>query len=81
MIDYGYHPPTVYFPLTIKESIMIEPTETESKETIDGFIDAMIAIAERAKSDPESLRAAPVTTPVSRLDETAAARKPNIACI
>jgi len=81
LIDYGYHPPTVYFPLTIKESIMIEPTETESKETLDAFIAAMIDIAERAKTDPESLRQAPISTPVSRLDETTAARKPNIACI
>ena len=60
---------------------MIEPTETESKETLDAFIAAMIDIAERAKTDPESLRQAPISTPVSRLDETTAARKPNIACI
>ena len=81
LIDYGYHPPTVYFPLTVKEAIMIEPTETESKETLDAFIAAMIEIAETAQRDPEKLQAAPITTPVSRLDETAAARKPNIACV
>ena len=81
LIDYGFHPPTVYFPLTVRESIMIEPTETESKETLDAFITAMIEIAEQAQSDPQKLHDAPVTTPVSRLDETAAARKPNIACL
>ena len=81
LIDYGVHPPTVYFPLTVKEAIMIEPTETESKETLDTFIAAMIEIAEIAQRDPAKLLAAPVTTPVTRLDETAAARKPNIACV
>lgn len=59
LLDYGYHPPTVYFPLIIDQALMIEPTETESKETIDGFIDAMIAIAEEAKSNPELLKTAP----------------------
>ena len=72
LIDEGYHPPTIYFPLIVKEAMMIEPTETESKETIDAFIAAMLRIAERAQRDPEALHAAPTTTPVSRLDETKA---------
>ena len=79
LIDRGFHPPTVYFPTIVKEAMMIEPTETESKETIDEFIDAMIEIAELAKTDPEKLREAPTTTPVSRPDETAAAKNPDIA--
>jgi len=79
LIDRGYHPPTVYFPLIVDEAMMIEPTETESQETLDGFIDAMIEIAELAKTDPESLHAAPITTCVTRLDEALAARKPNVA--
>mgnify|MGYP003797967273 FL=1 len=81
LIDMGYHPPTIYFPLIVKEALMIEPTETESKETIDAFVGAMIEIARLARSEPEKLKAAPVTTPVGRLDETAAARNPNIACL
>jgi len=81
LIDRGYHPPTVYFPLIVKESIMIEPTETESKETMDAFIDAMIEIAKQAQTEPEKIHAAPVTTPVGRLDETAAAKNPNIASL
>jgi glycine dehydrogenase subunit 2 len=79
LIDRGFHPPTVYFPTIVKEALMIEPTETESKETIDEFIDAMIEIAELAKTDPEKLKEAPTTTPVSRPDETAAARNLDIA--
>ncbi len=79
LIDRGFHPPTVYFPITVHESIMIEPTETESKETLDAFIDAMIEIAGLAENDPEKLKAAPVTTPVSRPDEVAAAKNLNIA--
>ena len=81
LIDKGFHPPTVYFPGTVKESIMIEPTETESKETLDSFINAMIEIAEQAKTNPESLKDAPVSTPISRPDETAAARDINVACL
>lgn len=77
LLDRGYHAPTVYFPLTVKESIMIEPTETESKETLDAFCDAMLEIAELAKTDPEALRNAPVTTPVGRLDEVKAAKELN----
>ncbi|MBN1844695.1 MAG: aminomethyl-transferring glycine dehydrogenase subunit GcvPB [Sedimentisphaerales bacterium] len=79
LIDAGFHPPTVYFPTIVKESLMIEPTETESRETLDGFIEAMIEIARRAQTDPDSLRSAPRTTPVGRLDETAAARQINVA--
>ncbi|MCQ4086237.1 aminomethyl-transferring glycine dehydrogenase subunit GcvPB [Saccharibacillus sp. JS10] len=80
LLDFGYHPPTIYFPLNVEECIMIEPTETESKETLDGFIDTMIRIAEEAKTDPELLLNAPYTTPVTRLDETNAARKPVLNC-
>ena len=79
LIDRGFHPPTVYFPTIVKEALMIEPTETESKETIDAFISAMIEIAELAKTDPAKLKEAPTTTPVSRPDETAAARNLDIA--
>jgi glycine dehydrogenase subunit 2 len=81
LIDRGFHPPTVYFPITVHEAIMIEPTETESKETLDAFIDAMIEIAGLAENDPEKLRAAPTTTPVSRPDEVAAAKNLNIASL
>ncbi|WP_251860104.1 aminomethyl-transferring glycine dehydrogenase subunit GcvPB [Clostridium sp. Marseille-Q2269] len=76
LIDYGVHPPTVYFPLIIEEALMIEPTESESKETIDEFIDAMKKIAVEAKENPEILHDAPVTAPVRRLDQVKAARKP-----
>jgi glycine dehydrogenase subunit 2 len=79
LIDKGFHPPTVYFPTIVKEAMMIEPTETESKETLDEFIEAMIEIAKQAKSEPEKLRQAPINTPVSRPDETAAAKNLNIA--
>jgi glycine dehydrogenase subunit 2 len=74
LIDAGFHPPTVYFPLIVKEAMMIEPTETESKETLDAFIGAMKHIAAIARKDPAALHAAPRTTPVGRLDETKAAR-------
>ncbi|MBI9085851.1 MAG: aminomethyl-transferring glycine dehydrogenase subunit GcvPB [Desulfobacterales bacterium] len=76
LMDYGFHPPTIYFPLVVSGAIMVEPTESESKEDIDGFIAAMRAIAEEAKTDPEALHDAPVNTKVRRLDETGAARKP-----
>ena len=76
LLDHGYHPPTIYFPLIIHEAMMIEPTESESKETIDGFIDVMIAIAKEAKENPESLKTAPHDTLVRRPDETKAARNP-----
>ena len=76
LIDRGFHPPTVYFPLVVPEALMVEPTETESLETLDSFIDAMKDIAETAASDPESLHAAPTTTPVGRLDEVRAVKEP-----
>ncbi|WP_066385410.1 aminomethyl-transferring glycine dehydrogenase subunit GcvPB [Neobacillus mesonae] len=76
LLDFGYHPPTIYFPLNVEECIMIEPTETESKETLDSFIDAMIQIAKEAEENPEIVQEAPHTTVVGRLDETTAARKP-----
>ena len=76
LLDYGFHPPTVYFPLVIEGSFMVEPTETESKEDIDQFIDAVKAIAKEAKQNPEILKKAPLLTKVTRLDEVAAARKP-----
>ena len=76
LLDYGFHAPTIYFPLLFHQSIMIEPTETESKETLDGFIEIMKHIAAEALSDPDSLKTAPHTTPVRRLDETTAARQP-----
>lgn len=76
LLDYGYHPPTIYFPLIVDSAIMIEPTETESLETMDQFIDAMIKIAEEAKTNPELLKSAPHDTHVRRLDEVKAARTP-----
>lgn len=76
LLDYGYHPPTVYFPLIVKEALMVEPTETEPKETLDEFAEAMKSIAEEASENPELLHKAPKTTPVGRLDETKAAREP-----
>ncbi|WP_394184145.1 aminomethyl-transferring glycine dehydrogenase subunit GcvPB [Metabacillus halosaccharovorans] len=76
LLDFGYHPPTIYFPLNVEECIMIEPTETESKETLDAFVDAMIQIAKEAEETPEVVQEAPHTTVVKRLDETTAARKP-----
>ncbi|BAQ11268.1 glycine dehydrogenase subunit 2 [Bacillus sp. OxB-1] len=76
LLDFGYHPPTIYFPLNVEEGMMIEPTETESKETLDAFIDAMIQIAKEVEENPEIVQEAPHTTVVGRLDETKAARKP-----
>ncbi len=76
MIDYGYHPPTIYFPLVVDEALMIEPTESETKETLDAFCDAMLKIAAEAETQPELLREAPHTAPIRRLDEATAARKP-----
>ncbi|MFK4303506.1 glycine dehydrogenase subunit 2 [Paenibacillus sp. RC254] len=80
LLDFGYHPPTIYFPLNVEECIMIEPTETESKETLDAFIDTMIQIAREAEETPELVLNAPYTTPVTRLDEATAARKPILNC-
>jgi glycine dehydrogenase subunit 2 len=76
LIDHGFHPPTVYFPLVVHGALMIEPTETEPKEMLDAFIEAMKAIAEEAKTDPEAVKAAPTRPVRARLDETRAARKP-----
>lgn len=76
LLDFGFHPPTVYFPLIVEEAMMIEPTETESKETLDAFIDAMIQIAKEAEETPEVVQEAPHTTVVKRPDEALAARKP-----
>jgi glycine dehydrogenase subunit 2 len=78
LLDHAYHPPTVYFPLLVDEALMIEPTETETKETLDGFADAIAAILQEAAEDPEIVRNAPYTTPVRRLDEAAAAKRPVI---
>jgi glycine dehydrogenase subunit 2 len=78
LMDYGFHPPTIYFPLIVPEAIMIEPTETESKEVLDAFADAMMKIAEEARENPELLHKAPHTAPVRRLDEVLAARKPKL---
>lgn len=80
LLDFGYHPPTIYFPLSVEECIMIEPTETESKQTLDSFIDTMIAIAKEAEDNPELVKNAPYTTVVSRMDEALAARKPVLNC-
>jgi glycine dehydrogenase subunit 2 len=76
LIDHGFHPPTVYFPLVVQGALMIEPTETESKETLDRFVEGMRAVAEQAKSDPDGVKAAPARPFRARLDETRAARKP-----
>ncbi|MRG86567.1 aminomethyl-transferring glycine dehydrogenase subunit GcvPB [Salinibacillus xinjiangensis] len=76
LLDFGFHPPTIYFPLNVEEGMMVEPTETESKETLDEFIEAMHQIAEEAENEPEKVQEAPHTTVISRLDETLAARKP-----
>jgi glycine dehydrogenase subunit 2 len=76
LIDHGFHPPTIYFPLVVQGALMIEPTETESKETLDAFVAAMQAVAEEAKTDPDAVHAAPVRPVRARLDETRAARKP-----
>src|SRR5207248_1141648 len=76
LMDYGFHPPTVYFPLIVPEALMIEPTETETLETLDAFCDAMLDIAREAAEDPQALREAPHDRPVRRLDEVRAAKQP-----
>lgn len=78
LMDYGMHPPTNYFPLIVHEALMIEPTETESKETLDAFVDAMLKIAEEACSQPQILHEAPHSTPIGRMDEVRAARQPRL---
>ena len=78
LIDYGFHPPTIYFPLTVEEALLIEPTETEALETLDQFVEALSRIVAEAHDNPELLHAAPTSSPVRRLDETTAARQPNL---
>src|SRR5450759_4026517 len=78
LIDKGFHPPTIYFPLTVEEAMLIEPTETESLETLDAFADALIEIAHEAEANPALVTSAPHDAPVRRLDETTAARQPNL---
>ncbi|MBN2057672.1 MAG: aminomethyl-transferring glycine dehydrogenase subunit GcvPB [Candidatus Saganbacteria bacterium] len=78
LLDYGFHPPTIYFPLIVEEALMIEPTETESKETLDAFCEAMISIAKECETNPDLVKKAPHTTPVKRLDEAKAARELNL---
>jgi glycine dehydrogenase subunit 2 len=76
LMDYGFHPPTIYFPLVVPEALMIEPTESEAKETLDAFVEAMLAIVGEAAEQPELLREAPHGRPVRRLDEVRAAKQP-----
>jgi glycine dehydrogenase subunit 2 len=76
LMDYGYHPPTIYFPLVVPEALMIEPTESEAKETLDAFVEAMLAIVREAREDPDAIRSAPHGRPVERLDEVRAAKHP-----
>ena len=76
LLDYGFHPPTVYFPLLVDEAMMVEPTETEARETLDSFAEALEVILAEAEEDPEIARNAPYNTPVRRMDEVAANRKP-----
>ncbi len=80
LIDLGFHPPTIYFPLIVSEALMIEPTETESKETLDAFVAAMLQVAREAEESPDILREAPVTQPVRRLDEVNAVKQPVLVC-
>jgi glycine dehydrogenase subunit 2 len=78
LMDFGFHPPTIYFPLITEEGMLIEPTETEPVETLDAFADALIAIAKEAYETPDIVTSAPQTAPVRRLDEATAARQPNL---
>ena len=78
LMDSNYHPPTVYFPLIVHEAIMIEPTESESKEVLDGFIDTMLKIAKEIEENPEEVLKSPQTTPIKKVDETLAARHPDL---
>jgi glycine dehydrogenase subunit 2 len=79
LLDYGYHAPTTYFPLLVPECLLIEPTETESKQTLDNFVAAMVEIRDRAYSDPDKVKAAPLNMPVRRLDDVRAAKQPDLA--
>jgi glycine cleavage system P protein (glycine dehydrogenase) subunit 2 len=78
LLDHGFHPPTVYFPLLVDEAVLIEPTETETRETLDAFADVVADILREAREDPTIAREAPYSTPVRRLDEAAAAKRPVI---
>ena len=80
LLDYGFHAPTIYFPLIVSEALMVEPTETETRETLDAFADALLAIAGEAENSPELLLNAPGQTPVQRLDEAQASRQLNVCC-
>jgi glycine dehydrogenase subunit 2 len=81
LLDMGFHAPTIYFPLIVEEALMVEPTETESKETLDAFANALIEIDRESKKDPEMVEHAPYNTPIKRVDEVGAARKPKLTCI
>jgi glycine dehydrogenase subunit 2 len=78
LLDFGFHPPTVYFPLLVDEALLVEPTETETKETLDAFADVIAEILREGAEDPELARHAPYLTPVRRLDEAGAAKRPVI---
>jgi glycine dehydrogenase subunit 2 len=78
LLDHGVHPPTVYFPLIVDEALLVEPTETETRETLDAFAESLAEILREAGDDPEIARNAPYTTPVRRLDEAGAAKRPRI---
>ena len=80
LMDYKFHPPTNYFPLIVPEALMIEPTETENKETLDRFVDVMLKIAEEARTNPQLLKDAPHNTPIRRADELKAARDLMLCC-
>ncbi len=79
LLDHGFHAPTTYFPLLVPECLLIEPTETETKEELDGFVEAMIAIRREASEDPDTLKGAPYSMPVRRLDDVRAARHLDLA--
>ena len=79
-MDFGYHPPTNYFPLIVHEALMIEPTETESMQELDGFAETMLKIAQEARENPQLLKDAPHNAPVSRLDEVRAAKELMLCC-
>ncbi len=81
LLDFGFYAPTIYFPLLVPECLLIEPTETESRQDIDAFVDALIEIDLLARSDPEAVKAAPITTPVRRLDDVRAARQLDVAWV
>jgi glycine dehydrogenase subunit 2 len=79
LLDRGFHPPTTYFPMLVPECLLIEPTETEAKQELDAFVDALIEIRTQARSDPDQVKQAPVTTPVRRLDDVRAAKQLDLA--